>query len=225
MKNNVLHLQAEDAREQDKHLEALKLIEAAFFEYQQDQNYEGLCQALQSRCLTYKHLFYLADDQVFAIMAQKDAEASLAIAKLHDLKNLFGSSYFRLGEITMLFDDYSHAVEYYKQSLDHYFGTECEKGDYRYHFGEALYRLGKKKEGKKQLKQGLREIQDNSQEVGSFLFHVWESGAHMRLADLLRDDDLSEAKKHLAEAEDIISSDPKLVIRKRQLELLKREKF
>jgi len=30
MKNNVLHLQAEDAREQDRHLEALKLIEAAF---------------------------------------------------------------------------------------------------------------------------------------------------------------------------------------------------
>lgn len=223
MKSNSLHAQAEDAREQDKHLEALELIEASFLAYQQDKNYEGLCQALQSRCLTYNHLFYLADDQVFAVMAQKDAEASLAIAKLHNLKNLLGSSYFRLGEIAMLFDDYSQAIKQYRKSLVHYIGTDCEKGDYRYHLGEALYRLGEKKEGKEQLEQGLKEIQDNSDQVDSFLFYVWESGAHMRLADLLRDDEPAEAKKHLVKVEKIISADPKLVIRKRQLESLKKQ--
>lgn len=156
-------------------------------------------------------------------MARKDAEASLAIAELHKLETVLGSSYFRLGEIDMLFEDYDSAVENYQRSLDHYHGTDCERGDYRYHLGEALYRLGKKEEAKEQLYLGLKEIQDHADQVDSFLVHVWESGAHMRLADLLRTDEPEKAKEHLAKAEEIINSDPKLVIRKRQLAELKKQ--
>jgi len=220
MQTNSFHQQAEVAREQDQHLKALKLIEEAFLEYQQRQDYEGFAQALQSRCLTYKHLFLLSSDQVFATLAQKDAEASLVLVELHNLETMRGSSYFRLGEIAMLFSDYSLAVDHYRQALTNYAGTNCEKGDYRYHLGEALYRLGKKEEGKRELEQGLKEIQDYSQEVDDFLAHVWESGAHMRLAKLLKDDEPIKAKQHLVAAQKIIAADPKLIIRKRQLVFL-----
>ena len=222
MPTNSFHSQAETAREEDKHLEALQLIEAALIEYQQAKDYAGFAQALQSRCLTYKHLFLLHNDRVYALLAQHDAQASLAIAQLHDLKTLLGSSYFRLGEIAMLFDDYGQAVEYYQQALANYHGTNCEKGDYQYHLGEALYRLGQKAEGKKELVQGLQAIQANAHEVDSFLAHVWESGAHLRLAELLKVDEPAEAQQHLTAAEQIITADPKLIIRKRQLEELKK---
>jgi tetratricopeptide (TPR) repeat protein len=221
MPTNSFHSQAEIAREEDKHHEALQLIEAALVEYQLTKDYAGFAQALQSRCLTYKHLFLLHNDQVFALLAQHDAQASLAIAQLHDLKTSLGSSYFRLGEIAMLFDDYDQAVKYYQQALTNYHGTNCEKGDYQYHLGEALYRLGQKAEGKRELTQGLQAIQTNAHEVDGFLAHVWESGAHLRLAELLKTDEPAEARQHLATAEQIINADPKLIIRKRQLKNLR----
>lgn len=221
MPTNQWHSQAEEAREQDNHLEALQLIEEALLAYQQTSDYQGFAQALQSRCLTYKHLFLLSQDQAFAILARHDAEASLELAKLHDLTEMLGSSHFRLGEISMLFEDFPQAIKHYQQALENYVGTNCEKGDYRYHLGEALHRSGDKEVGLQQLQQGLKEIQDHRDEVDSFLANVWESGAHLRMADLLRDDDPEKAQQHLAAAEKIINSDSKLVIRKRQLVELK----
>ena len=222
MKPNSFHSQAEIAREEDRHLEALKLIEEALIDYQKAKNYEGFAQALQSRCLTYKHLFLLSKDQAFAITARQDARASLELVELHDLQIMRGSSYFRLGEMEMLFEDFTQAVDYYRQALVNYTGTGCEKGDYRYHLGEALYRSGDKEEGRRELEQGLQEIQDNAHQVDSFLAHVWESGAHMRMADLLQDDEPEKTQQHLAAAEKIIDADPKLIIRKRQLAELKK---
>jgi tetratricopeptide (TPR) repeat protein len=213
-----IHLKAEQAREQDNHIEALKLLEEAIIGYQKEGNYSGFTRALQSRFLTYKHLFYLTSDQVFALMGQKDAETSLAIAEKHNLSSLIGSCHFRLGEAAMLFKDYGKATQHYQLALANYQGTNTERADYRYHLGEAFYRSGKKVEGKQTILQGLKEIQENVGEVDSFLAHVWESGCHMRLAELLKEDAPKEAKKHLVEARKIAQSDDKLVIRRRQIE-------
>lgn len=54
-----LHKKAEEEREADHHLEALKLIDEAIIGYQKEGNYKGLSEVLQSRVLTYKHLFLL----------------------------------------------------------------------------------------------------------------------------------------------------------------------
>lgn len=215
---NEIHSKAEQAREQDNHIEALKLLEEAIVGYQKEGNYEGLTRALQSRFLTYKHLFYLTSDEVFALMGQKDAQTSLATAEKHKLSNLIGSCHFRLGEAAILFKDYEKAAQHYQLALTHYQGTNAEKGDYRYHLGEALYRNGKKVEGKQIILQGLKEIQENAGEVDPFLAHVWKSGCHMRLAELLKEDAPEEAKEHLVEARKIAQSDDKLVIRRRQIE-------
>lgn len=214
------HNDAEIAREENRHLDALKLIEEAFLDYQKEENYEGFVQALQSRCLTYKHLFLLTKDKTFGIMAKKDAEVSLEVAQEHNLSNTLGSCYFRLGEISTLFEDYEKAIKNYQKALENYHGTSCEKGDYRYHLGEALYKSGKKEEGREALLAGLKEIQKNRSEVNDFLANVWESGCYMKLAEVLREDEPEEAKKYLERAREIAESDPKLIIRKRQIEKL-----
>jgi hypothetical protein len=45
----------------------------------------------------------------------------------------------------------------------------------------------------------------------------------MRLADLLKDDEQKEARKHLRLAQKIVNSDKRLVIRKRQIQELEKK--
>ena len=215
-----LHGKGSDSREKDQHLEALQYLGRAIVGYQEEGKYEGLIDALKDRTLTWKHYFLLTKDNVFAILAQKDAESMLAIAEDKKLRKKLSTSHFRLGEIAMLFEDYSSAIKSYKKALRYYNGPLSEKGDFRYHLGEALYKNGQKPKGKLAMIQGLKEIQEGAHEVDPFLIHVWESGVHMRLADLLRKNEPKEAKKHLEEARKIIEADERLIIRRRQIKEL-----
>lgn len=215
-----LHKKAEEAREKAHHLQALKLLDEAIILYQEEKNYNGICGALQSQVLTFKHLYFLTHAKIYAILAQKSAEASLEIARMYDLKTKLGSCYFRLGETAMIFKNYKKAIEWYKTALTNYQGSFSEKGDYRYHLGEAFYRNGQKELGLKTIFQGLTEIEKGKNTVDPFLFHVWQSGVHMKLADLLQKDNPQEAKKHLKVAQEIATSDKKLIIRKRQVKEL-----
>lgn len=173
--------------------------------------------ALKDRVLTLKHLALLKEDTSLKILAQKDAETMLEISQKFDLKDKYHTPHFRLGEISMLMANYKKATEYYKKALGTYEGPLSEKGDYRYHLGEAFYEMGAKDKGKKTILEGLEEIKKGSSDVDPFLIHVWESGAHMRLADLLRKDNPKLAKEHFKKARKIAKSDEKLVIRRRQI--------
>ena len=207
-------------RENDKHTEALRYLTLALVVYQKEKKYRGIVDTLKDRCLTWKHLFLLTKDRVYAILAQKDAEAMLEISEKYELEDKFHTSYFRLGEVAMLFENYLPAVKYYQKAIKYYAGPLAEKGDYRYHLGEALYRNGQKEKGKATMLAGLREIQKGVNEVNPFLIHVWESGCYLRLADLLKDDEPNEARKYLELAREIANKDPELVIRRRQIEEL-----
>jgi tetratricopeptide (TPR) repeat protein len=214
-----LHQKAEKLREQDKHLQALKISDKAFIAYQKEKNYLGLCSLLQSRVLIYKHLFLITQDLCFVVLAQKEAESSLLICQENKLDILY-TCYFRLGEIFMLFKDYKNAILNYQKALALYPKINSEKGDYQYHLGEALYKNGDKKSGLKSILEGLKIIRENSLKTDSFLIHVWESGCLLKLTELLYKDNLSESQKYFQQAKEIINSDKKLIIRKRQLKEL-----
>lgn len=215
-----LHSRGSILREDDEHLKALQFLTLAIAKYQEEKNYRGMVDALKDRVLTWKHLALLTNDPAFRILAMKDAEAMLEITKKFGLEDKYHTSYFRLGEISMISKEFENAVEYYEKSLKTYTGPLSEKGDYRYHLGEAIYRTGDKKKGKETILKGLKEIQEGASELDPFLIHVWESGAHMRLAELLGKDEPGEAKKHLEKAKEIAASDERLVIRKRQIKEL-----
>jgi tetratricopeptide (TPR) repeat protein len=220
LKPEELHQLGSQFREKDNHLKALPYLDMAIVAYQKEKNYGGLVDALKDRTLTWKHLFWQSDDQVFAILAQKDAEAMLTITQAKNLKDKFHTSYFRLGEVAMLFANFPKAVEYYTKALEIYQGPVSEKGDYRYHLGEALYRTGQKSKGVETILQGIKEIEQGANEIDSFLINVWKSGAFMRLFELLRENEPEKAKRYFTQAKKIIASDERLVIRKRQLKQL-----
>jgi tetratricopeptide (TPR) repeat protein len=216
MKTFDLHQQAEELREQDKLLDALKLYEEVILGYQQQKDYSGLVEALGGRCLTYKHLFLLTKDFTFHNLADHSALSSLEIAQNFGISDKFHRCYFRLGEMQMLVNKFINATEYYQKALNLYPQEEAEKGDFQYHLGEAQYRAGKIVEGKKNLLEGQRLIEKYESSTDSFVFHVWLSGCLMKRAELTNN------KQCLDRAQIIIDSDPRLIIRKRQIKELKK---
>ncbi len=217
---NIAHRKSEEARENDQHLEALKFLEEAFVGYEKEKNYVGFIRALHSRVLAYKHLSLLSNDLSFAVLAEKDGEAALEIAKGNSLNELFSACYFKIGEIAMLFKDYQKASENYQKSVENYVGSKAEKGDFTYHWGEAVWKKSGNARGKELMLEGLSIIQANRSEVDQFLIHVWESGAYMRLAECLLQENPEESRRYFEKGKQIIDSDEKLVIRKKQYQEL-----
>lgn len=209
-----LHQQAEKLREDDKLLEALKLYEEVIIAYQQEKDYPGIVEALGGRCLTYKHLFLLKKDFVYLNLAYYSAKSSLKIAKHYKINSKTYRCYFRLGEMEMLKENYLKAEKYYSKSLVEYPQENAEKGDFQYHLGEAQYLNGDTETGLKNIFLGLDQIRKFKSKTDSFLINVWESGSLMKLYTFTKD------KKYLNEAQKIIDSDPRLIIRRRQIKNL-----
>lgn len=217
-----LHILGEKLREKDKLKEAADVLTLAVVKYTISKDYEGLADALQSRFLTWKHYYLLFHKRDYLKLAHEDAKASLFTAKRKNIRKKLASCYFRLGEYYMLRNFYQKASHYFRKAIFFHRGKLSEKGDYRYHLGESIYRLGKKKEGKVMILEGLSEIEKGKDKIDEFLFNVWKSGCLMKLAELLKDDNYDEAGKYFELAELIIKSDQKLVIRKRQLREMKK---
>jgi tetratricopeptide (TPR) repeat protein len=217
-----LHRKAGELRESnDDQLGAIALLDETLPLYEQAARYDRMSDTYRSLFLNYRHLYLKTGDAAFRQDAYDAMSRSVKIDVDHHLDHLISRRYFGVGEAEMLFERYEEAVTKYQAALENYTGTNTERGDYRYHLGEALYRSGQKDAGRAAMLQGLQEIKnhrskDRSQ-VPDWVANVWESGCLMKLAELLRIDSPTEAKDYLAEAERIIESDPKLIIRKRQI--------
>jgi len=207
----LLHQQAEALREQDKLLEALKLYEEVIISYQEEKDYSGIVEALNGRALTYKHLFLLTNDSVFALLSQSDIFTTIKICDNRQLNHLKNQCIFNLAGNEMLFENYSAAVKNFQTALDHYNINDAQKGRYYEHLGEAQYLNGDTKNGLKNMLLGLEKIRENPSQTDPFLINVWESGCLLKLYKLTED------KKYLDNAKKIIDSDPRLIIRKRQM--------
>jgi tetratricopeptide (TPR) repeat protein len=220
MKTSDLHQHGVNLREGEKYLEALEVLTKTMERYIEESNYEGLVDALKDRCLCWKHLLLLKHEVGFKILAQKDAEAMLAVSLERSLTGKLATSYFRLGEMAIEDKNYKLGITCYKKAIKYYPHPDAELGDYTYHLGEALFRAGNKSSGKKKILEGIKILKQYQDNTDSFVLGVWLSGAYGRLADLLIDDEPDEALKYLKIAWKRVLSDKRLRIRKRQIEAL-----
>jgi tetratricopeptide (TPR) repeat protein len=218
-----LQKQADTLRETGQSLRAIDIYNQAIVSYQAEKDYTHMLGALTGRLLSWKHLFYKTEDNIYAIFVKKEAEAMLEIAKEHQLLNKLYLIHFLNGTSAILLKDYSVAEKEFGQAVELYPNDNAEKGDWMAHLGEAIYRNGRKEEGKKMILQGIQKIQTHSSQIDSFLFNVWISGAYLRLAKLLKSDQREESQSFLNQAKKIIESDERLVIRKQQLEAFMKE--
>lgn len=214
---NKLRERGERLREDTKFLEALHILDEAIIEFQKNGDYNGLIMTLKDRSLTWLHLYNYTQDEIYAILSKKDAESMVDIASHKKIKSSLAISYFTLAKSNVLLKDYSSAIDNYQKALDHHKGTMSERGDYRYHLGEALCLTGNNKHGIPLLKEGLSEIRQGRDEVDKFLANIWESRCLMILAQFLEDNNPEEARKYAMESKKIIDSDDRLVILNKQL--------
>lgn len=216
-----LQKEADKIREEGESLKAINLYNQSIVSFQESKDYSSMIGALTGRLLSWKHLFYKTEDNTYAIFVKKEAETILEVAKAHHLMDRLFLIHFLNGTSAILLKDFDSAEKEFSKAIDLYPSDNAEKGDWIAHLGDAMYRNGKKEEGKKKILQGIDIIKQKSSQIDSFLFNVWVSGAYLRLAKLLKTDNPIESQLFFNQAKSIIDSDSRLVIRKQQLEAFK----
>lgn len=213
-----LQNEADKMRERGKSLVSIDLYNQAIVQYQETKDYPNMLGALTGRLLAWKHIYYQTEDKIYAIFVKNEAETLLDIAQEYHLLSQMHLIHFLKATSAILLKDYSSAETEFTKAVQLYPTDHAEKGDWIAHLGDAIYRNGKKEEGKKTVLQGVEIIKERASQIDSFLFNVWVSGAYLRLAKLLKVDNPPESQLFLNQAKNIIESDSRLVIRKQQLE-------
>ena len=219
-----IHGLAEEAREKEQDfLKALKLLDEATIAYQEDNDYLGMSEAQNSRFIVLKHLFEKTADKSYLILARLAAQAGVEIAEENNLKEALPLAYFNLGKAYEEEEKYKDAVIFFqkayesKDNLPERHDRPAVRADIKAHLAFAQYMSGDKSAISK-LDQAIIDL-ENSDEY-PYTKDVWLSGAHMRAAKALKDDDRKKAEEHLAKAKEIITSNPELKLRMGQWESL-----
>jgi len=217
------HSQANSLRDEGRLFEALNFYNQAIIGYQKEGNYDRILDALCGRLISWQHLYNDEEDAMYAIFAKKEAETMLAIANEFHLLSRNYIIHFLLGKSSIFLKDFETAESEFRQAIDLYPNESVEKGDWFAYLGEAMYRNGKKAEGISTIMHGIDYMQSRMIEAEALKVNIWISGAYLRLGKILIfEENIREAKKYLKLGEDIISKDPRLVVRKKQLEQLKK---
>ncbi|GAB4235974.1 MAG: hypothetical protein Tsb0021_15630 [Chlamydiales bacterium] len=216
--------QADEFREQGKTQEAIKLYNQAQIFFEKQRDYLGLMHALSGRLISWQHLYNHKQEEIYALYAKKEAEYMQKISKKQGFYDLDHLIHFFMGKSCILLKEYPKAESEFTEALKNYPRDDAEKGDWTAHLGEAIYKNGKKKEGIQTILNGISQINKHRSECDSFKYGVWTSGAYLRIAKILiQDQNIDQAKFYLSKGEEIIQRNPKLVIRKQQLESLKEQ--
>ncbi len=100
----------------------------------------------------------------------------------------------------------------------------AEKGDWLAHLGKPFIKMAEKKKVKELYLKVFNKFKLIKNNEDSFKINVWISGAYLRLAKILiNDQKIKQAEIYLFKGEEIVLQDPRLVIRKQQLEILKKK--
>lgn len=220
-----LHTQAEHSREHEQDfLKSLKLAEEAIIAYQEDKDYRGFSEILQTRSSAYKHLYQKTKDKIYLILAKHDALAGIEIAESLEDKSGLAMVYRGLGKILEQLEDWKQmavnfekAIEAFKKDPPVENNRPAVLSDMKAHLAKAKYMSGDKS-AIDLMNEAIEELTNSSE--WKYNRDVWLSGAHMRAAEMLREDNLELAKKHLSEAKKIIDENSELVLRKAQYESL-----
>ncbi len=219
------HVQAEEEREQGNLLESLELTDKAMIGYGEEENIHGFTEVQVSRANTFKHLFQQTNNTNYLVVALYNLQAALEIAKSAGKKEDLAMIYQGMGKILEQLERYSEAAEAFQWAVNYLIsnppGEHNRPGvlaDFKGHLAIAQYRAGDKS-ALARAEDALKELMVSGEDkVSDYNYNVWLSGAHMRIAEVVRDIDPSLAKEHLQVAKKIIDLDPRLTLRKGQWE-------
>lgn len=226
-KGRELHGLAESLREKGEFENALEHTDNATIAYVEDGDVRGLAEVQSSRQLTFGHLYYETGAPEYRILQKHAAMAAVEIAELSGEPEALGIPYFNLGKYYFDANEYRSAEEYFKKAVENLstvpnsrHGRPSVIADVKGHLHVAEYYLG----DKSALEKSLKALEDlEKAEEASYEKNVWMSGAHLRIANMIKNDQTDLAQHHLQKAKEIIDSDERLVLRKKQLDKLEQQ--
>lgn len=231
-KGRKIHARAVKTRERGDPVKALKFLEEAMAAHQRDGDDLGFAEALGDQFLTLRHLFGSTGDRKYLIRAKYAAMAGVEIAEESGDRSSLAFPQFNLAKALETLGELPKAVKVYKEALDNVIkyppGFHRLKGrpavalDFEVHLYICKYMAGEKSALQK-AEHALSELEKHP-DIANYNQHVWVSGGHMKIAEMLKEDNPKKAKEHLQKAKDIIDSDPSLTIRLSQWQKLA-EKF
>lgn len=219
-KGRNLHSKAAQARESGKHLSALKFQDEAMLAYQKDGDILGLSEIIADRYLVLFHLFGKTQDKNFLVIAKHEMMASVEIAEASDNKQALAMPYFNLAKAQESLGEFQEAIKSYQLAVENMLNNPPAQhnrpailADMMIHLSTCEYKSGDKSGLERSIAalvdlEGADEVKYNKD--------VWLSGAQMRIAEMLIEDDPDKAKEHLQMAKDIIDANPDLTIRLEQ---------
>lgn len=207
-----LHGLAEQARERGDFPEALKLSDEAMVAYQKEGDTLGFAEVQASRFLTLRHLFETTGERNYLILAKHSAQASVEIAEASGDKTALSLPYFNLAKSQETLRELSEAVVSYQKAVENMTAERpAMVADMKVHLSTCEYKAGDK-QALDSAEQALADL-ENHPDIEDYNQHVWVSGNHMRIAEMLREDNPERAKEHLQKAKEIIDSDERLKLR------------
>ena len=220
-----IHALEEKARESGNPLEALKYSDEAMLAYQKEGDTLGFAEILSARVITLRHLNQETGDNNYLILAKHTAQASVDIAResgdksslVLPLLNL-GNVQEKLGEIDEAVKNFKESVELMESNPPQLHNRPSVLANLKVHLTTCEYKTGDKS-ALERAEQALLEL-EQSEEPTKYNKDVWLSGAHMRIAAMLKSDNPVKAKEHLQKAREIIDRNQELTIRKKQWEKL-----
>ena len=203
--------EAEHARNHISPNACLALIDVARTVALEEKDFKTFVHLFCTEAIAHKLNFQRtgSEDDFSGMMSA--GKAMLQEAIKYDLSGKIGTANFVIGSGFREKRQWDESVPFFRQAIKFCGEHPAEKGDWRYHLGEALYMSGKRSEGLEEFERGVREIQTHAADLGDqFRIDVWLSGAYMSGARMLWRDNVVEAKDYFRQAEDIINNNPAL---------------
>lgn len=220
-----LHALAEEARENGNFLKALEYTDQATIAYHTDGDLLGLAEVQSSRQSTLKHLYRHTEDEIYLVLEKHAALAAVEIAEKSGVKEALGIPYHNLGKYYFEVKDYANAAEAFKKAVANLTEFPSERhsrpsviSDIQGHQFTAEYHTGDKS-ALERAEKALEELK-NAEETSTYAKTAWLSGAHLRIAEMVLEDNPDLAREHLTKAKEIIEKDERQILRREQLEKL-----
>jgi len=222
----ILLKSAEDAREKEDFLAALKFTDEALIAFSETDDVLGFAETLASRFLTLRHLFEKTGDTNYMVLAKQDILASVEIARKSGDTKALAIPLFNLGKAYETLQEYEKAVNVYQEAVENIqnnppegHGSQAELQEMTIHLSFAQHKMGDKTAAAR-LEAAIDVLTKENED--QYKKAVWLSGGYMDLAEILATDNPQKSKEALNKAEAIINNNPALIIRKRQLVTLKK---
>ncbi|MCE5319096.1 MAG: hypothetical protein LLG04_17255 [Parachlamydia sp.] len=212
-----------ELREQGQTLQAIVLYDQALDQFQKENNYNGMFGVINGRLIAWKHLYYETEEPLYALFVKQHVEALQFLVQHHGLADRQALVSFQLGTAHTQLKEYKEAEIELSKALQLYPRDDAEKGDWLAHLGFVQYLNGKKELGKANILEGISRIKAHASTADSFRLNVWLSGAYLRLAVLLQNDDPALSRSYTEQAEALIKANPDQAIRSRQLSKWKKQ--